>query len=103
MTNQSMSLGRFRSEIGQYKKFTLAYNDPLRPVSLSIEFDRIAVSLSASPYISLRSEMAQFCISHIDRIQKRKTAEGVQTYLLWCCDYSTEKPSTMLLHLHCDY
>ena len=103
MNNQALSLGRFRSEIGQYKKYTLVYNDPLRPVSLSIQFDKIAVSLSASPYVALRNETAQFCISHIERIQKRKTAEGAQTFLLWCCDHSTDIPTTMLLHLHCDY
>lgn len=103
MNNQALSLGRFRSEIGQYKKYTLVYNDPLRPVSLSIQFDKIAVSLSASPYVALRNETTRFCISHIERIQKRKTAEGAQTFQLWCCDHSTDIPTTMLLHLHCDY
>ena len=103
MNNQALSLGRFRAEIGQYKKYTLVYNDPLRPVGLSIQFDKIAVSLSASPYVALRNETTRFCISHIERIQKRKTAEGVQTFLLWCCDHSTDIPTTMLLHLHCDY
>lgn len=102
MNNQALSLSRFRSEIGQYKKYTLVYNDPLRPVSFSIQFDKIAVSLSASPYVSLRNETAQFCISHIERIQKRKAVEGAQTFLLWCCDHSTDIPTTMLLHLHCD-
>lgn len=103
MSNQALSLGRFRSEIGQYKKYTLVYNDPLRPISLSIQFDKIAVSLSASPYVALRNETAQICISHIERIQKRKIAEGAQTFLIWCCDHSTDIPTTMLLHLHCNY
>lgn len=103
MDNRDLSLGQFRSEIEQYKKYTLIYKGPLRPVSFSIHFDKIAVSLSASPYVALRNETAWFCISHIERIQKRKTADGVQTFLLWCCDHSTDIPTTMLLHLHCDY
>lgn len=103
MNNQALSLGRFRSEIEPYKNYTLVFNDPLRSVSFSIQFDKISVSLSALPYVALRNETTRFCISHIERIQKRKTAEGVQTFLLWCCDHSTDIPTTMLLHLHCDY
>ena len=103
MNNQALSLGRFRSEIEPYKNYTLVFNDPLRSVSFSIQFDKIVVSLSASPYVALRNETAQFCISHIERIQKWKAAEGVQIFLLRCCDYNTDIPTTMLLHLHCDY
>lgn len=103
MSKQDISLGRFRSEVGRYSKFVLTYNDPLRPVSLSTQFDKIAVSISASPYVALRNETTQLCISHINRILKRKTTKGAQTYLFYCSDYSPDIPTLSLLYLHCNY
>ena len=41
MNNQALSLGRFRSEIEPYKNYTLVFNDPLRSVSFSIQFDKL--------------------------------------------------------------
>ena len=98
---QYISLSRFRAETGGYRKYTLSGDDPLIPISVAGEFDHIAVCISASPYIALRSSSNQICISHIDKI-KRVPEEGGTAYTIVCNDYSgSGAPTSTRMLLRC--
>lgn len=100
--NSVLSLGRFRTETEPYKHFLLTYEDPLTPLSFSIAFDHMAVSLSASPYIALKNSDVKLCLSHIDAI-KRQGSDGTgKRFILTCCDYSlSDMPSLVKFSLKC--
>lgn len=98
---QYISLSRFQAETGGCRKYTLSGDDPLIPISIAGEFDHIAVCISASPYIALRSNSSQICISHIDKI-KRVLEEGGKAYTIFCKDYSgSGAPAKTKMFLQC--
>lgn len=98
---QYISLSRFKAETGGCRKYTLSGDDPLIPISITGEFDHIAVCISASPYIALRSTSNKICISHIDKI-KRVLEEGGTAYTIFCKDYSgSGAPSKTRMLLRC--
>lgn len=97
-----ISLSLFQAEMGAYRKYTLSGDDPLIPISLTAEFDHIAVCISASPYIALSRGSTQICLSHIDTIRRNSPDEVGQTYTILCKDYSgIGTPADTKLLLRC--
>jgi len=86
--NSTISLGRFRTETEPYNHFLLTYEDPLTPLSFSIHFDHIAISLSASPYIALKNSDAKLCLSHVETIKKHGSNDKEKGFILLCNDHS---------------
>lgn len=100
---RKFSLEQLQGEIGQYKKFTIIHDDPLMPVSLSLQFDTVGVSAVSCRFIALKSGANEFCISHIDRVQKGVDSAGVTVFLLWCKNYTSgQTPATTKLYLCCE-
>lgn len=100
--NSAISLSRFRAETELYDNFLLTYEDPLAPTSFSILFDHLAVCLSASPYIALKSSDAKFCLSHIETIKKYGGTEDEKRFILLCNNYAAlDKPSLVKIFLRC--
>lgn len=100
--NSIISLGRFRAETESYTHFLLTYEDPLTPLSFSILFDHIAVSLSASPYIALKNSDAKLCISHMEAIKKYGSSAEEKRFILLCNDHSLEDaPVPVKFSLRC--
>lgn len=98
----TISLGRFRTETEPYKHFLLTYKDPLTPLSFSIHFDHIAVSLSMSPYIALKNSDVKLCLSHVNTIKKRKPKGKEKEFILMCEDYSlSDTPVHVNFSLKC--
>lgn len=86
--NSTISLGRFRTETESYDQFLLTYEDPLTPLSFSILFDHMAVSISASPYIALKNSDAKLCLSHVETIKKYGGNGSEKGFILMCFDHS---------------
>ena len=100
--NSAISLSRFRSETDTYSHFLLTYKDPLTPLSISILFDHIAVSISASPYIALKNSDAELCLSHVETIKKYGTSDKEKGYIIMCNDYSaSDHPASARFFLKC--
>ncbi len=95
-----VSLGRFKEETKRYQSFFLTYENPLSPVNISVFFNRMAVALSASPYIALRNNNISLCLSHLVSIQECWTNTEEKCFALFCNDYSilgTPTPTKFLL------
>jgi len=86
----NLSLGKFRTEIEMYSRFMLEYEDPLTPLTFSIQFDHASVILSASPYIALKNGVDFLCLSHIQSIKKKRETDGYQAYIFVCGNYSID-------------
>ena len=100
--NSTISLGRFRTETEAYKHFLLTYEDPLTPLSFSVRFDHIAVSLSASPYIALKNSDAKLCLSHVEVIKKYISNAKEKGFILLCNDHSSaDAPVPVKFSLKC--
>lgn len=100
--NSVISLGRFRAETESYKHFLLTYENPLVPISFSIIFDHIAVSLSASPYIAFKNDNTKLCLSHIETIKKNGCSKKEKCYILICNDHSASNvPVSTRFSLRC--
>lgn len=100
--NSSISLSRFRTETEPYGHFLLTYKDPLTPLSFSVLFDHIAVSISASPYIALKNSDAELCLSHVETIKKYGASDKERCYILVCNDYSSsDTPVSARFSLKC--
>lgn len=98
----NLSLGQFRIEAGAYKDITLMFDDPLSPLSFSFRFDHIAVNISASPYIALKSSSAKMCLNHICAIRKHEKTDGQQSYIFLCNDYTlADQPTQVRYTLRC--
>ncbi len=84
----NITLGQFRSEIGACHHFQIFSDDPLRPLSFSTVYDKIAVVLSGSPYIALKNSGGHLCLSYIQAIKKYKKVGRFQYYIVACNDFS---------------
>ena len=85
---KTIPLSTLRTEAAEYRSFIARFQNPLSPLSMSIRFDQLFVNLSASPYICLKNEYSQICISHIKSLKRRERESSGITYVLTCFDYS---------------
>lgn len=83
----SLSLGKFREEISDLKPLVLTRDEPLEPLSISMQADSITIVLGASPYIALRSGNTSICLSHIQTV-RRSTYHGKNAFRIVCGDYT---------------
>lgn len=86
-TTTGLSLGRFREEISGLNPPYFERGEPLEPLSVKMQVDKISVILGASPYISLRSGNTSVCLSHIQTI-KPSMKGGQKSYKIICGDYT---------------
>ena len=97
-----ISLSRFKAETELCNQFILTYEDPLTPISLSLRFDHIAVSISASPYIALKNNDMIVCLSHIESIRRYRGTDKENGFIFVCNDYSmSNTPEPVKVFLKC--
>lgn len=82
-----MSLGRFRDEITRVKPMLLVRDEPLEPLSIVMPVDSVAVTLGASPCISLKFGAASVVLTHIQAV-KPSVKGGTRSFRIVCSDYS---------------
>ena len=86
-TTRNLTLGQFRELTRDLKPPRLVRDEPLEPLSISMQADNINVILSASPYIALRSGNTSVTLSHIQTI-KPSVKHGQKSYKVVCGDYT---------------
>ena len=86
-TTTGLSLGRFREEISGLNPPYFERDEPLEPLSVKMQVDKISVILGASPYIALRSGNTSVTLSHIQTI-KPSVKHGQKSYKVICGDYT---------------
>ena len=100
--NSNISLGNFRAETESYKHFHVAYEDPLTPLSFSMVFDSMVISLSASPYIAFKNNDDRLCLSHVETIRKCGNTGKERRFSIVCNDYSmSDTPVPVKISLKC--
>jgi len=98
----NLSLGQFRIEAEAYKDIIVTFDDPLSPLKFSLQFDHIAVNISASPYIALKSSSARMCLNHICSIKRHRRSDDEQSYIFLCNDYTlSDRPTQVRYTLRC--
>lgn len=97
---QKLTVGTFKNDISTYGSFRVTNGDPFFPLSINAMFDKIIVNNSASPYIILKNDCAELCISHVKSIQKQYENGKHVIYTLVCQDYScSDDPFDIVLEI----
>lgn len=99
---KSIPITTFRARVNDSSAIFLHIKNPLSPLDMTMRFDKAFVNTSASPYISLRSDLAQITISHIRDIRQKKEENAGMIYAITCLDYANpHEPTEVTLELEC--
>lgn len=82
-----VSIIQVRSEIGRYQNFSLQSISPMDSLMISGHYDRIAVSITAVPYIALKNDYCETHLNHIESISREKNGI-ICAYIFTCDDYT---------------